>query len=782
LALPFSTNKPSSNSNNQASVTPLKKPAPVSTATSKLTRTKSDADRKKEAIRQANVSLLSSQISGLNIESSDKSNPHQPTVTWTVTNAPLKKTASFDDDDDSATIELDDHAKNTLSRQIDWKQLGQSLRLLRSSEGSDSEKEKEILSKSLSAIHEIDTQYLNKTMDPDSSVPTATPTTLERKSSSDCNPKDGSYRRSSLAGSSKNESGSKRDSAGSSEKEQRSERCLALMAHSSLEETKERAVVEKRRSLSMEAALDDIMDDITSLRGASDDAIVVRGASDDAIVARRDSDTVGLGSMALSMSEYDYDDGAMTRDETYEESQQQTFNESIDVIHDTDTIGTAGLGSMAYGSYDDEDKTYESKQQTTFNESQQNTFNESIDVIEKNQDSIIDFQVNARPLKHRVSSLNDSQSVDSSVPDTVFEVNKISFSALRDIIRRPSKPVSQIDSESCSLFPEAASRRISSDNDDDISCRKIDEIMSKIMKCKEKSSQSGSKGKSSPQQQVPKTNKTASTAFKVLPQKKVPPPPPRRAAETLEAKPPPRHKPPAHPIQIPSPRKTTQSPPNVTSRPSPPPLSPALRKRASTGVVPENSIAAPISPKPRKKDPIDHIMSQLEQIEQPSPGPNNELRRSATHDNYGQGLASPLNRRNTTDAAPTRHPGRSNIQSGGVHDMPYRDTKGGHGVYNGDVDQWGRPHGEGRIDYDSGGFFEGQWINGEPFHEPTFQLQPALQGPAYQPQVMNHPVTAQMYGGMMPQAPAYNFNNSAGNFNMSMNSFNNSLNPYFRRT
>lgn len=117
--------------------------------------------------------------------------------------------------------------------------------------------------------------------------------------------------------------------------------------------------------------------------------------------------------------------------------------------------------------------------------------------------------------------------------------------------------------------------------------------------------------------------------------------------------------------------------------------------------------------------------------------------------------------------------------------MPYRDTKGGHGVYNGEVDQWGRPHGEGRIDYDSGGFFEGQWINGEPFHDPSPQPQPAFQDAAYQPQapLMNHPAATQMYGGMMHQATPYNFNNSFNNsmnFNGSMN-FNPAMGPYYRR-
>ncbi|KAL7469493.1 hypothetical protein ACHAXS_009753 [Conticribra weissflogii] len=47
-----------------------------------------------------------------------------------------------------------------------------------------------------------------------------------------------------------------------------------------------------------------------------------------------------------------------------------------------------------------------------------------------------------------------------------------------------------------------------------------------------------------------------------------------------------------------------------------------------------------------------------------------------------------------------------------VSGLSYNDRDGGHGLYTGEVDQWGRPNGEGKIEYDSGEVFEGQWVNG----------------------------------------------------------------------
>ena len=528
-------------------------------------------------------------------------------------------------------------------------------------------------------------------------------------------------------------------------------------------------------------------------RTSSTDAIVERRRSHsaDALIVRRDSETIGLGSMDDDEALYEYED-MTAHDETYVSSQQRTFNESIDVIvRDADTVGTMGIGSMAYASTDS--KVSDSRQRRV-DEGEEEEMN---GVDKRGEDSIIDTQVITRPLKHRVSSLGrDDPSVeddDTSAPSTVFEVNKLSFRALANHFRSPTKRISQIDSESCSLFPDAASRQ-----EQDVSGKKIDEIMSKIMKCREKSSRySTPKLNKTKNSSLSKNSSAAKASAKRSQPKKVPPPPPppRRASETPvpvkkqadKPAPPPRNPPPARPIQVEA--KTNTS--NVPSRPPPPVtstvLTPAMRRHASTGAVPESSrTTMPISPKPPKKDPIDHIMSQLQQLEKPSPAPNNNnngIRPPIAQDTFQQDLASPLNRRNTTGNAPTKTPGRNDILSGGVSNMAYRDTKGGHGIYSGEVDQWGRPHGEGRIDYDSGDFFEGRWINGEPFHEPS-TFQPGF-GEMY-PQggggVMSHPhPAAPMYGGMM-QAPY-----GGGNFNMSMNSFNNSMNfnpmmdPYFRR-
>lgn len=786
---------------------PIEKPSIKSSSnatagsTPKLSKLKSDSDRTKEALREANISLLSSQIGGLNLEPTkrikgENAAPSKPT------DARFKMPASFEDDDThDDTIDLD----AAVAKLANWKML---------SESTTRPAEKENLSKSLSAIQDTDSMHLSK--DSSNILPKSV---MDRKNSngSDGRPKAVEFPRYSLEDSgrifaeynggeriercvalarqqtsSSDESGRRSSSVGpgsksgcsvsrhgsdnSSKSERRLQKCLSLMADparlncpsASFEENDDAsASIEKRRSLSMDATRDE-------------GVLVVRGASDDAIMMRRDSETIGLGSMADDF----YDDGYM-REDTCGDSQQQTFNESIDVIHDTDTLGTAGLGSLAHRS--EEDKTYASKQQATFNKSQDNTFNESIDVMKDSEDSIINSHVVTKPLKHRVSSLNDCLSCDTSIPDTVFEVSRMSFRALADHIRGDSgKRVSHIDSaESCSLYPESNSPPVSAD--DDISGRKIDEIMNKIMKCKKKSSQYLPK---SSRHQAPESKHPKPLAYK-----KIPPPPPRRANKTSNtmSSPPPRNPPPpARPIQIASITEVRPSPPNVSSRPHPPHNTSALKKYASTGVIPELSTTPPISPKARKQDPIEHIMSQLEQLGQPPPIQNGGLRQSAIQDTCDQDLASPVRRRNTTGATPARHHGRSDFQSGEVHDMTYRDTRGGHGVYSGEVDQWGRPHGEGRIEYDSGNQFEGRWMNGEPCYEPSFQPQGFHESAVYQQGtpsgVMNYPAAAPMYGGLMHQTAPYN-----GNFNISMNSFNNSMgfnnsmnfnpgmDPYYRR-
>ncbi|KAL7546946.1 hypothetical protein ACHAWF_010269 [Thalassiosira exigua] len=47
-----------------------------------------------------------------------------------------------------------------------------------------------------------------------------------------------------------------------------------------------------------------------------------------------------------------------------------------------------------------------------------------------------------------------------------------------------------------------------------------------------------------------------------------------------------------------------------------------------------------------------------------------------------------------------------------VGNLPFVDERGNVGLYSGETNRHGRPHGRGRIQYDSGSFFEGTWING----------------------------------------------------------------------
>jgi hypothetical protein len=467
---------------------------------------------------------------------------------------------------------------------------------------------------------------------------------------------------------------------------------------------------------------------------------------DSGVVKRWDSesfgDTVGLGSMDDHLS-----------------------NDSIDIFRDVASLGTIGIGSMAYG--------LESTCHGCTNESKQETeFNESIDVVEKsnsskkNEDSIIDLQVKTKPLKHRVSSLEGSGSIDAMV-------DEISFRALADHLSSPEKQSINIDSESCSMFPDTPKKGKDT--------KRIDEIMKQILKVKQKKKSSKSKKKPGTEKVAspPPKNKTAAKQ----PPKKFPPPPPRRATHASDSKSnklPSQPPPPARPIQA------EAKPPSYHT----PPLTSALRKHASTGDAPQNFTSTPITPKTSKKDPLQHIMSQLEQLEHPPAlANNNDTRPVAARDQFGQTPQSSLTRRNTT---PAKHDlGMSDHQTSEVIDMPYKDRKRGDGVYTGEVDQWGRPHGKGRSDYESGDFFEGRWVNGEPLLEDQ-------QAYPHGPGVMNylHP-QPQMYGGMMP--PSYvPFNSSMGSMNFnpmnnaavfngsmdsmnfnpmnSMNSFNNSMN------
>jgi hypothetical protein len=136
--------------------------------------------------------------------------------------------------------------------------------------------------------------------------------------------------------------------------------------------------------------------------------------------------------------------------------------------------------------------------------------------------------------------------------------------------------------------------------------------------------------------------------------------------------------------------------------------------------------------------------------------------------------SSILRRRNSTGVLSTIKCDTNNSHSGEASGMPYKDfTGGGCGVYTGQVDQWGRPHGQGNIFYNSGTSFEGKWVNGVP----CLALPPYPQGavsnfngttgdlnPYYH-------IAPSGYGGVLPST----YNNTS-QLNMSMNSFNHSMN------
>lgn len=59
----------------------------------------------------------------------------------------------------------------------------------------------------------------------------------------------------------------------------------------------------------------------------------------------------------------------------------------------------------------------------------------------------------------------------------------------------------------------------------------------------------------------------------------------------------------------------------------------------------------------------------------------------------------------------------SEARSQGIKDvanLSYSDRLGGSGLYTGELDQWGRPHGQGTIQYDTGKSFKGNWMHGVP--------------------------------------------------------------------
>ena len=51
-------------------------------------------------------------------------------------------------------------------------------------------------------------------------------------------------------------------------------------------------------------------------------------------------------------------------------------------------------------------------------------------------------------------------------------------------------------------------------------------------------------------------------------------------------------------------------------------------------------------------------------------------------------------------------------KKGRVENSPFTDDNGDVGMYTGETNEYGRPHGKGRMKYKNGVFFEGKWVNG----------------------------------------------------------------------
>ena len=62
--------------------------------------------------------------------------------------------------------------------------------------------------------------------------------------------------------------------------------------------------------------------------------------------------------------------------------------------------------------------------------------------------------------------------------------------------------------------------------------------------------------------------------------------------------------------------------------------------------------------------------------------------------------------------------GRKNTSKRGSHckgrveNLPFTDDNGDAGMYTGETNEYGHPHGKGRMKYENGVFFEGKWVNG----------------------------------------------------------------------
>jgi len=88
-----------------------------------------------------------------------------------------------------------------------------------------------------------------------------------------------------------------------------------------------------------------------------------------------------------------------------------------------------------------------------------------------------------------------------------------------------------------------------------------------------------------------------------------------------------------------------------------------------------------------------------------------------------------------------------------VVNLIFSDRRGGgSGLYSGELDKWGRPHGHGKMKYSSGKRFEGGWSNGQPNEAEYAQQMNPPPVPVIAPQ--QYPgVAAPIYGGGMSVAP-----------------------------
>ncbi|KAL3782052.1 hypothetical protein HJC23_006280 [Cyclotella cryptica] len=531
--------------------------------------------------------------------------------------------------------------------------------------------------------------------------------------------------------------------------------------------------------------------------------------------------------LSSSFVKFDESNGTTAQDVTVVErgtsspaTRQGFTNESLVVKQDSDTIGEGNAAS----NMDSDDKVSVHSQEKTSEWQQRDTYDESTDVIEIDDldDSIIDSPHNiSKRLRRRLSSMNDSTVTEgTSILEAVPQVNNMSLRALADHLTgrkaKVTSTVSHIDAESTSsFFADVSASDTMDQGDHRIRSKKVDEIVQKISKCRGKSSQNIQE----PSRQagnIGDAKKTASltaTASKNLLQK-FPPPPPRRTHQITCAanqqpdmvpSPPPRNPQLVRSTQDGcngTPLSPSQSKTKVSSpRPPPPPML-NYRKHASTGTAVQQTSSQPIAQAPpapplygkhastgsptvdaasqntQRTDAVDHLLSQLQNVDGIPPADNQAYRRSTSggsvKNDKEPATTSILRRRNSIGVMSNIKNATNTALSGEVSDMPYRDSiGGGYGVYTGQVDQWGRPHGQGKILYTSGGSFEGIWVNGvrcqtvPPYQQGTvsnFNGAPGDVNPYYL-------MAPSGYGGVPPS----NYYNTS-QFNTSMNSFNHSMN------